>query len=486
MFIPYLGEPGQTVAPGETMASFGQGSNPQFDTPAGQQPPYWQDATDQADWVLGQVGPGLQGSTALAVNEGVIVASNGRMFQANGKDFPMAAAILFEFDGTTGDQRALISQGSFRLRINTGTSPHDLGGSSQAIAACVYDNELTLVMVWASRANDEGRDYDVACFNLDAHPEVREIVGNADLLGDANLTDELLIGAHSANDPAVGLTVYGAWFWSGVGTTLIAEYENVWWTPEKAEKFAEDPFGMYRRAAIAQSGPITNIGTRQLGSNTNGGDVTLTFDGSPQEDDLVIVIGGHSNDGDDTIGITTAGYTAINEIDRGTSALKGGIFYKFMGASPDASVDCDGSNHAQDGVTYSSIVLRGVDKTTPFDVAVVETIGSGNDPDIDGVTTITNEAWVVVGMMTGFENTTTGYPTGYVNTGSIGGADTHGVSVSICTKEVVVAGVENPSAFTHDVAFSLHAGWTIAIRPDQGAAPPTDTILPHFASMIGV
>jgi hypothetical protein len=253
MFMPYHGEPGQAVTPDVTMAGFGQGSHPQMDQGDQVLPPYWFGTnTDEADWVLGPVGPGLKSSTVIAINEGMRGSANGRQFRINGRDFPMAFAVLFEYDGLDlGDQRALVSQGDFRLRIQTNVEPHDIGASSVAIPNAVFDDELTLVVVWSDRANSSSNDYNVAVFCMDeAHPTIREFAFNKGLLGDANNTADLLVGGQDGNDPSEGVTFYGFWAWGGTGTTEIGTSENVWWTQEKVEKFAEDPFGMYRRAAI--------------------------------------------------------------------------------------------------------------------------------------------------------------------------------------------------------------------------------------------
>ena len=88
---------------------------------------------------------------------------------------------------------------------------------------------------------------------------------------------------------------------------------------------------------------ISLIGTPQIGSANNGGNVTLTFDVAPQQDDYVIVFGGHGT----TVTTLTApgsGYTPI-EVHTGSAPIFG-VWYKKMGASPDSSVVCSGGGDA--------------------------------------------------------------------------------------------------------------------------------------------
>lgn len=73
------------------------------------------------------------------------------------------------------------------------------------------------------------------------------------------------------------------------------------------------------------------------------------------------------------------------------------IWRKFMGSSPDASVDIPNSGDAAGGVAGTIHAFRGVDTTTPLDVAAVPATGAGTArPDPAAITPVTAGAWIVV------------------------------------------------------------------------------------------
>ena len=229
---------------------------------------------------------------------------------------------------------------------------------------------------------------------------------------------------------------------------------------------------------------ITKVGTVQPGSAIDGGDVTLTFDGTPAEDDFVVVIGTIGNVGGNSAepdGPNTAGYTEQAHIGSSTSRKSNlGIWTKFLGSTPDSDVVCEGHGDAQDGVTYISIVLRGVDLTTPLDVAVVgpASTDTTNDPQTDAITTVTNGAWVGSLLGNALDSSEpNGFPSGYTDTAQVRAND-HTDSQSVMAwKEIATAGLETPGAFSivgngwggTDPAWY---GFTIAIRPAVAAALP--------------
>lgn len=104
--------------------------------------------------------------------------------------------------------------------------------------------------------------------------------------------------------------------------------------------------------------------------------------GGLQENDLVLVFFMIS---DVTTGtpadptITTSGYTALSAVlsqsDTNRSKLRG--WYKFMGASPDSIVDI-GNMTGDQSAAASARVYRGVDLTTPLDVAVATAGGTNS------------------------------------------------------------------------------------------------------------
>jgi hypothetical protein len=222
---------------------------------------------------------------------------------------------------------------------------------------------------------------------------------------------------------------------------------------------------------------ITIVGTAQADSALNGNDVTLTFDGTPAEDDLVVLVGGNgNNDADEPVGPSTAGYTQQGLHQRAGFAT--GVWTKFLGASPDASVVCQGGGDNRDAVTYACVVLRGVDATTPLDATIVETGESTADPiNYSGITTVTDGAWVIVGGSQQKQAVAGAAPTGYSNLGSAGRNDTNAHGSAIATKEIATAGAEDPGDWTWNAGDAWY-GFTIAIRPagaggDDTATPAT-------------
>jgi len=210
---------------------------------------------------------------------------------------------------------------------------------------------------------------------------------------------------------------------------------------------------------------IAIVGTPRVGSQASGANVTLIFDVAPQENDLVLVCGGHGSDAV-SIGPSTAGYTAIATH---TASPKGGIWRKFMGSTPDTQVVCIGGGDAQDAVAYGSIVLRGVDLTTPLDVAhTVAGPSSVANPDPPSIEPVTNGVWIVAAYWEqGRDVSASSGPSGYSNFASIGQIDTNRFGVGLATKFLATAAPEDPGVFTLGTALTWYTV-TLALRPFVG------------------
>ncbi len=211
---------------------------------------------------------------------------------------------------------------------------------------------------------------------------------------------------------------------------------------------------------------ITLVGTGQIGTAVDGGDVTLTFDGSPAENDMVLVYGAPALI--TAPSIVTAGYTTILTFTGGAGHKAGIVARKFLGASPDATVVGEGGGDSRDAVLYGSYVFRGVDLTTPIDVTSVTAYGDGAGltHDAPSITTVTDDAWVIA-LILSLTASITGNPvSGYGNALTGSRADTFTIAGASCTKQVVTAGAENPPAWTSNGATWSAA--TIALRPAAG------------------
>jgi len=209
---------------------------------------------------------------------------------------------------------------------------------------------------------------------------------------------------------------------------------------------------------------ITVVGTPQAAAAMDGTDVTLTFDVAPQDGDVTVLAGGHFNRG--PLGPVTAGYTAAHASTAQNPYF--GVWYKRQGATPDANVVGEGSGAAQDGAAYIALVLRGVDATTPLDVAA-QAVAS-TDPA--AITTATADAFILVATGTQSGDNTPGGITGYTVTDVATVTDTNRIMVRGAYKTRATAGTEDPpqwDGWTPDPGNSYSV--TVAFRPTGGGTP---------------
>jgi len=213
-------------------------------------------------------------------------------------------------------------------------------------------------------------------------------------------------------------------------------------------------------------GNITMVGTAQSGTAANGADVTLTFDVTPQQNDVVILWGGIGGTG--TFGPVTAGYTAI--ITDSATAPRGGMWYKVMGSTPDTNVVGAGSGSASNAVVYGSVVLRGVDTANVLDVAATGTFDGATTtaPDSPSITTVTNNAWIIAAAVKRGANSTPGSISGYTYLAGGAATDTNRVSSHAAYKVKTTAGADDPAAWSTWTGETGAGNWdafTAAIRP---------------------
>jgi hypothetical protein len=214
--------------------------------------------------------------------------------------------------------------------------------------------------------------------------------------------------------------------------------------------------------------------TVSLGSLT-GGD---TGDTTPQAGDLVVVTYAIGSTVARTPTIATPGggaaYTNANAILRQADNFDVSMLvaYKFMGGTPDTQVTLSegvggGTGSTADAGRYTIQVFRGVDTSTPLDVAVV-TGGAANSSAVDpGAITPTTTGAIVVAMgaaASGTGSTMTSTLTDFV-AGST--ADTNDISIG-AGYSTWAAGALNPAAFGNIPAGTTANSWvslTIALRP---------------------
>lgn len=141
------------------------------------------------------------------------------------------------------------------------------------------------------------------------------------------------------------------------------------------------------------------LGTQTIsltsGWNTTYGSATYT----PVENDLVVVSVWNGGTASRDLGVTTADYEeeASGYSNGSTSDTNGALSRKFMGATPDTSVDVTNSGSAAFALGVTLEVWGGVDLSTPLDVALVTASGTGTgQPDPGAITPTTSGSLVLV------------------------------------------------------------------------------------------
>jgi hypothetical protein len=231
--------------------------------------------------------------------------------------------------------------------------------------------------------------------------------------------------------------------------------------------------------SLAQPESISLIGTPQVGIAANGGDVTLTFDGSPAENDYVLVAGGHGS-GAATLDNPGSGYTRIWWTDG--AAAEWGVWYKKLGATPDASVVCDGGGNTNDGVVYMSWVLRGVHPNVFEDVPYTLASGSSTNPNCASITPVTVGAWVFALAASANNDGSVSTPLGgYTNFITDNAVESAPITAAGARSAPWSSGAEDPPEFRTWVTGDWSA-LTLAVKPNDYSptlkvdhGPETDT-----------
>lgn len=226
---------------------------------------------------------------------------------------------------------------------------------------------------------------------------------------------------------------------------------------------------------------ISFVGSAE-NSATDGGNVTVDISGiSMAENDLVIVAysEGDAADTDYDMATVTAGYTQVADLFSNDGADTNlGVFYKFMGGTPDSSVEVDGHGGTNTAVAAVVMVFRGVDTTTPMDVAATTATGgdtfNANPPSINHNNP--SGLWVVIAGASAHSlggATTYTFPTNYT-TNAIDRASDDGRDTTVGMGYRTDPGdPEDPGVMTHSGVDSANFSWaatTMALRPAAVAA----------------
>jgi hypothetical protein len=239
---------------------------------------------------------------------------------------------------------------------------------------------------------------------------------------------------------------------------------------------------------------ITFVGAATPASSINGVDVAVdltTIAGLAQNDLVIFAYSfGRSADVDNNMAVIEAGWTEVADLwanDVAESQL--GVYYKKMGASVDTVVTGEGYDIFGSTGVAVAMAFRGVDTTTPMDVAATTATGLNTaDPDPPSIDhNNPSGLWTVLVAASGHFKAgapTYTFPTGYTTNateidGANGGDDAH-VGMGYRTNP---ADPEDPGAMTLSGTDSVNYAWTAVTM----ALRPATATFPHVSiAMIGL
>lgn len=219
----------------------------------------------------------------------------------------------------------------------------------------------------ASVTTDELGPMYIVITNSSTLPSKPQIKAGQDHTGAAALN------AYSFSVGAIGAQTYNAMAYAtGTGRYIYFMQEDI--SGNQSNIVTSGPFG--------SNNTITKLGSTLIGTGVGVGTITVDLTSlGLQQNDLVQVVVFTAANANRTIAITTSGYTAINgtKVDTtDTYRTSGNMFEKFMGASPDSSVvvTAPGSSNTAHIVIVEA--YRGVNTTTPTDVAIANSSGTNS------------------------------------------------------------------------------------------------------------
>jgi hypothetical protein len=215
---------------------------------------------------------------------------------------------------------------------------------------------------------------------------------------------------------------------------------------------------------------ISFVGTGENNATGVNAGITITLP-TCQENDIVIVAFGATDNADRNLAVSTSGYAELTELyANATYDANFIVAWKRMGATPDTEVACTSDvGSASAGVVGIAYVLRGVNTTTAIDVTTTTATGTGSmTPDGPGITPVTAGALVVVcGYGAYVNDAAVTAPSGYSNHEQDTAGSTWGGFVAVASKAWSGSGEEDPAAWT-DVLAASSGSWcavTVALRP---------------------
>ncbi len=195
-------------------------------------------------------GKGYEWLAGADGGDGIQIAAHGG--QALNGTTPFTFAMLFKWDGTTGDERALVSQGGssagLRLRIANAASPASLRQREFTLSSLTVTADVWYMLV--DRPHDDFgnvSDMDVMLINMQdgTRQHQRATPSATNSLINVDDGDILYVGAMPGNDQADGVTIAGAWFWSRrLASNVDASPDD--YEVDEILEFCSDPWGMFK------------------------------------------------------------------------------------------------------------------------------------------------------------------------------------------------------------------------------------------------
>ena len=240
--------------------------------------------------------------------------------------------------------------------------------------------------------------------------------------------------------------------------------------------------------AIGGGSPPPPAGIEYVGGRThtfNGttGNTSISLSGtltgglasSPAANDFVIVTYATESSGDIDLTMVTAGYTEVTDLWGNDSIdVNLAVYTKHMGATPDADVVVGPTTNAGYPGAVTIHVWRGVDLTTPMDVAATTaTGGNSGHPNPPAITPTTLGAVIVVCAAAGSLNAgvtlsqsgseLSNFRAAYSDNGD---ATNNDVTAAMGSKAWSGSGAFDPVALVGNASASLAwAALTLALRP---------------------
>ena len=192
---------------------------------------------------------------------------------------------------------------------------------------------------------------------------------------------------------------------------------------------------------------------------------------APIAGDLVVIISGAPETADTNVSITTTGYTNQELYADDTRDANGVFAYKIMGGTPDTTVAIPATSASTVRGSVVARVYRGVDQTTPIDVAVTTATGANGDrANSPSITPVTAGAKILALGFATNPASTSGTATGPANMAdfiTVVGSGSGRSSIAGMASQDWTSGAFDPAAWTATTnnANDSWVAFTVALRP---------------------